>query len=352
MFKRHFLPPCILAIGLGATETGLSCQYLITHDAQLPSGIVPIGYATAGMEVLLLDQSENGMGEIAVRSEYLAPGYWKRPDLTAKAFTFDPPDNCTRIYRTGDLGRRQPDGCIEYLGRKDFQLKVRGNRVEPAEVESALVHLPDIQQAVVTTRADSRGDARLIAYLVCAREPAPSSLMLRTELAKLLPEYMVPARFVFLDSLPLNENGKIDRISLQSLDGALERSTPVEPPRTQIEQELLKMWEEELGVAPLGVTDNFFECGGDSLSAMRILAHIEETYGRSLPLWLFVEARNVEQLAWLIAAKEPSPHNSILVPIQARGTKPPLFCVHDQNGEVFRFVALSRLLRDAQPVMA
>lgn len=349
LFKKHFVPSCILANGLGATETGLSCQYRMTHDTELVGGIVPIGFPTTDMEVLLLDESADGIGEIAVRSEFLAPGYWKQPEPTAKAFV--DAGNGKRTYRTGDMGRRRADGCLEYLGRKDFQLKVRGNRVEPAEVESALLGLDNVKEAVVTTRADARGEAHLVAYVVAVRPPGPPASDLRRALASRLPAYMVPTVFVFLDSLPLNENRKVDRRALPEPGVAtVERTGARVPARNDIERELLAIWEAELSARPLGVTDNFFGAGGDSLAAMRMLAAVEKRFGRTLALHSLAEAMTIEQLALLLRAHEREADRSTLVPIQPRGHKPPLFCVHDQNGEVFRFASLARCLGIDQPL--
>jgi len=354
LFRKHFVPPCVLANGLGATETGLSCQYQIRHDTELTGGTVPIGYPTTDMEVLLLDESgrtvgDDTVGEIAVRSEYLSPGYWKRPDLTAQAFAAG--DNGKRIYRTGDMGRRRSDGCIEYLGRKDFQLKVRGHRVEPAEIESSLLSLDNVKEAAVATRPDSRGEPRLVAYVVAARKPAPSVPALRRALAKVLPGHMVPSAFVFLDALPLNDNRKVDRRALPSPEKSrAARSTPIVSARDDVERQLVAIWEDELGLAPLGVADDFFEWGGDSLAATRLMAGIEKAFGLSLAPATLCEAATIEQLACLIRTRKSSAGRSTLVPIQRLGAKPPLFCVHDLNGQVFQFAALARHLGEDQPL--
>ncbi|MGH2405192.1 MAG: amino acid adenylation domain-containing protein, partial [bacterium] len=149
LYKRRFSAECLLVIGLGATETGLTRQYFISKDTEVRDGILPIGFPVEGMHALLLDDEGNevalgAVGEIAIRSMYLAPGYWRNPDLTRHVFLPDPAGGAERIYRTGDMGRMRPDGCLEYHGRKDFQVKVRGHRVDVAEVETALLRLDTV----------------------------------------------------------------------------------------------------------------------------------------------------------------------------------------------------------------
>jgi non-ribosomal peptide synthetase component F len=170
LFQSRFKPPCILVNGLGATECGIVRQYFIGPETFVPEGVLPIGDPVEDMDVVLLDESGGAMepghvGEIAVRSRYLAPGYWGRPELTAAAFTEDPRDASRRIYRTGDLGRFRPDDCLEHLGRTDFQVKIRGNRVEGAEVEAALLAIGTLREVAVVTR-DDLAEPRLVAYVV------------------------------------------------------------------------------------------------------------------------------------------------------------------------------------------
>src|SRR4029079_13972114 len=158
------------------------------------------------------------VGEIFVRSRYLSPGYWGQPELTAASFAPDPVEERVRVYRTGDLGMMRPDGCLVYLGRKDFQVKVRGHRVEIAEIEAALLNLKEVKKAAVVAREDRRGDTRLVGYVVAAFDPAPSPGELRRQLRAVLPEYMVPSTFVLLDELPVTPSGKMDRRALPAPD--------------------------------------------------------------------------------------------------------------------------------------
>ena len=199
-------------------------------------------------------------------------------------FLSDPEGGDARIYLTGDLGRLSADGCLEHLGRKDLQVKVRGLRIELVEIEAALLDIPEVKEAVVVAREDAHGDKRLAAYVV-ARQELPSVGRLRAALLKSLPAHMTPSAFVFLDSLPTTPNGKVDRLALP--DPPPERpllDSVCMAPRNAVEERLTRIWENVLGVEPIGVQDNFFELGGHSLSAARLFAEIEEVFGKSLPL--------------------------------------------------------------------
>ena len=219
LYKKYFSPQCILVNRLGSTETTNFRLYFIDRDAQINGTIVPVGYAVEDMEVLLLDGGGervgfNEVGEIAVKSRDLAVGYWRNPALTRAVFLPDPMGGNQRIYLTGDLGRMRPDGCLTHVGRKDFQVKIRGYRIELGEIEAALLNLYVVKQAVVVARGNEAGDDCLTAYVVPSVNPRPTMSALRRALAKRLPDYMIPAAFVVVDSLPLLPNGKVDRRAL------------------------------------------------------------------------------------------------------------------------------------------
>ena len=186
---------------------------------RLPDNKVPLGYVVEGAEVLLFDENgeevgNNRMGEIAVKSCYLALGYWRQPERTRTAFRPDPSGGDARIYYTGDLGRRLPDGCLEHLGRKDWQVKIRGHRIEVVEVERALLEIPAIAEAVVMPWEFQERDTSLVAYFVPAKDSVVAVHEVRRFLQAKLPEYMVPSAFVRLHALPLTPNGKVDRHAL------------------------------------------------------------------------------------------------------------------------------------------
>ncbi len=303
LFKGHFAPPGVLVNGLGATECGLVRRFVVTHDTRLVTSTVPIGYPVEDMTVLLLDEDgrevpTGAIGEIAVKSRYLAPGYWKRPDLTQRAFTQDPDDPDARVYRTGDMGRLLPDGCLEHLGRTDFQPKVRGHRVEVEAVEALLLRLGLAAEAVVTVREDAPGNPAVIAYLVPSRSVPVTVGALRSALAQELPEPSIPRRFVLLEALPLDANGKVDRKALPPPDEARPvLDTPFAAARTSTESELIGIWQEVLRTRPLGVKDRFLELGGDSIDAVEIIERISRRVGVSLEPRDLLKLRNVEGLA-------------------------------------------------------
>jgi acyl-coenzyme A synthetase/AMP-(fatty) acid ligase/acyl carrier protein len=308
LFRRLCSPGSFLYIGLAATETGGSVRaFFIDHGTPLTWSVPPLGYPVDGIETILLDEDgrsvERGsIGEIAVKGRHLAVGYWRQPDLTRAAFLPDPAGSDARIYRTGDLGRLLPDGCLEYLGRKDFQIKVRGNRVEAAEVELALLEHGTLKEAVVVARQEQAEHARLVAYVVPSTLPPPPVPELRRFLAEKLPEHMVPTMFVVLDALPLTPNGKLDRRALPTPPNARPAlARAYAHPRTPMETELARLWAQVLDLEQVGVHDNFLDLGGHSLSAMRIVARVRDTWHVDLPLRLLLEDLTVADMALAIA---------------------------------------------------
>jgi len=356
LYRKHFSSTCLLAIGLGATETGLSRQFLIDKSTQLEGGSVPIGYPVQDMHVVLVDaegvEVETGQtGEICVRSRFLARGYWKRPDLTKAAFLPDPKGEDERTYRSGDLGRLHSDGCLEFLGRKDFRVKIRGHFVEPHEVEDALLALGSIQEAVVGTTRDATADNRLVAYVVPNPEARPRTTNLQRQLREKLPAHAIPAHFQFLEALPLTKNGKLDRRKLLSLEVAeTRREGAVITPRNELETHLVRVWKNILELSTVGVTDGFLELGGDSVRAVRLLNELEKSFGRELPLASLLEAPTVERMAALLQDQDWAPSWMALVPLAARGSKSPFFCVPGADGQALMYRDLPRLLDPDRPV--
>ncbi|HKG80216.1 MAG TPA: amino acid adenylation domain-containing protein, partial [Pyrinomonadaceae bacterium] len=295
LFKQYFPPHCIFVNGLGPTESTVSLQYFITHDAKIERATIPVGYPVDGTDVLLLDTTAErtevyGIGEIAIRSPHVALAYWRRPELTRSAFMQDSEDRERRIYHTGDLGRLLPDGSIGFVGRKDQQVKIRGYRIEPGEVESALAGHPLIKEATVIARSTGNAEKQLAAYLV-PREPGWLSVeQIRAYLKGKLPSYMVPAQFTMLESLPLTTTGKVDRKALSRIEpehvGPTESSAA---PRTPVEEVTASIWSDILRRDGLGINDNFFDLGGHSLLATQVLSRVRDAFNVELPLRIIFE---------------------------------------------------------------
>jgi len=354
LFRNHFSPDCIFVNSLASNEAGLFRQYFIDKETKLSHNSVPVGYEVDGKEVLLLD--ENGhevdtgeVGEIVVRSAYLSPGYWRNQDLTDEVFLPDSESARKRIYHTGDMARSLPDGCLIYVGRKDFRRKIRGIRIEIEEVEAALHLHPDVQEvAVVDSPITELEDARLVAYVVIK----PDSQVLTTELREFLktrlPDYMIPFAFMFLEALPLSANGKVDHKILPLFDQRRPAlSNSLIDPRNELEFQLQETWETVLNVHPIGVKDSFFDLGGQSMLAIRLVASIEKATGKRLPPASLFHAPTIELLAKFLQEERPEDW-SCLVPIQPRGTKPPFFWVHGDNSNAY----LPQFLGSDQPVYA
>jgi amino acid adenylation domain-containing protein len=323
------------------------------------NGSPSIGRPIANTQVYLLDRHLQPVpigvpGEIYLGGHGLARGYLHRPELTAEQFMPHPfsDEPGARLYKTGDLARYLPDGNLQFLGRVDHQVKLRGFRIEPGEIEAVLGQHPAVRQAVVLTREDTPGDTRLVAYVVPQQEPPPTSSALRSFLQQKLPGYMVPSAFVLVNALPLTPNGKLDRRALSAPEQT--RSQPQDTcmaPQDALELQLTKIWEKVLGITPIGVRENFFELGGHSLLAVRLFAQIKKAFGRQLPLATLFQAPTVEQLAGMLRQEGWSAPWSCLVAIQPGGSKPPFFCIHGSDGHVgLSYYELARHLGSDHPV--
>ena len=294
----------------GITETTVHVTYrqirLADVDANLGS---VIGVPLPDLTVHVLDPkgepSPLGVaGEMYVGGAGVARGYLGRPELTAERFVRDPfsHDPDARLYRSGDLARRRANGELEYLGRIDHQVKIRGFRIELGEVEAVLGQDEAVRAAAAIAREDGSGEKRLVAYVVVGGDRAKAGERLRERLRAHLPDYMVPASLVFLDAMPLTENGKVDRAALPAPDASRPELTPFEPPRTEAERKLAGIWSSVLGIERVGLGDNFFELGGDSLMAARMMNRVQSAFGVSLQLRRLFEARTLTALAELAEA--------------------------------------------------
>jgi amino acid adenylation domain-containing protein len=308
LYRQGFPPHCVLTSALSSSEAGTIARWLVDHTRSVEGPIVPAGHPGADKEVFLLDEAgapvaPGEVGEIAVRSPYLSPGYWRRPDLTAAAFMADPQGGAARVYRTGDLGRLRPDGCLEHLGRRDFSVKVRGQRVDLGEVERALVDL-GVGEAVVVGREDGAGDVRLVAYVTAGEDPAPDPGRLRHGLGARLPAHMIPSVFVGLDALPRSANGKVDRQALPRPDPVRpELQTPFVAPRTPVEEAVARIWATALGVERVGIHDHFLDLGGHSLLASQIVSQVMGRFAVDVPARELFESPTVAAMAVLVVQR-------------------------------------------------
>lgn len=307
----------------------------------------PIGRPIPNTRVYVLDEKMRMVppgtpGELYIGGVGVGRGYLNRPDLTAERFVPNPfsSDPEDRLYKTGDRVRFRLDGNIEFLGRMDHQVKIRGHRIELGEVETVLQQFPDVSECVVAAREDTPGDMRLVAYIVPRRTGQTFDGELKGYLRQLLPEYMMPSAFVVLDRLPLTPNGKIDRAALPKPERPRTDHHEIAAPRDAIELELQQIWEQVLGVGPIGVTDHFFDVGGHSLSAVHLMDQIHKHFGARLAPAALFEAPTIEAQAGLIRRSSELGPAPIVVPLKPTGTKSPFFCVHPAPGTVFCYMPL------------
>lgn len=350
---------CTLHNHYGPTEAHVVSAYTLRGPPRSWPPLPPIGRPIANTRLYVLNGEMQPVpigvvGEIYLGGDCLARGYSLQPELTADRFVpspFEPPGE--RLYRSGDLGRFLADGNLQYLGRADGQVKIRGFRVEPGEVEAALARHPQVRQAAVVAHRSAAGDVRLLAWVVLQVGMDTSAEELRSYLMTSLPEYMIPAAVLFVETLPLTSSGKLDRLELAARAAAKVENQSAEQmylePRDELERHLCHIWEIVLGVARVGVRDDFFALGGHSLLAVRLFARIEKDLGRRLPLSSLFQASTVTALAEKLRQSEQPGDWSPLVAIQPNGARPPFFCVHNFGGEVINLKPLAHALGGDQP---
>ena len=337
----------------GPTETVVGCSAYVLPGGRHRAGPVPVGRPIQNLTFYVLDAHLEPVpvglpGELYIGGAGVARGYLGRPALSAEKFVPDPFAGVgARMYRTGDRARWLAAGNLLILGRTDNQVKVRGYRVEPGEIEAVLRRRPEVRECVVLVREDRPGDRRLVAYVVAdAADPAA----LREHLRGTLPEYMVPSAFVVMAALPQTPTGKLDRRTLPAPE--YRHADELDEPRSFVEARLLQVWEELLGVEGIGPTQNFFELGGNSLLALRLFAQVNRRLECDLPLATLFAGATVRNMARAIeeqARAAPSAPASV-IPLQPDGSRPPLFCVHPADRSVMGYVNLVRHLGTEQPV--
>ncbi|MEW6084384.1 MAG: amino acid adenylation domain-containing protein [Chloroflexota bacterium] len=347
----------------GQTETtGVVAVYSIPPDQTADrAAVVPIGCEVTDTQLYILDAalkpvSPGEIGELCVSSPCLALGYLNRPELTAEKFIPNPFNDgiSDRLYRTGDFARRRADGVIEFLGRGDNQVKIRGQRLELGEVEAVIRAYKHVQDCVVVAKGRSSDERFLSAYIVAAETMSGREVadFMRTQ----VPDHMIPIEFNFLDALPLTPNGKIDRLALQELNAPPKSNPepiPNEQPRNDIEGKLVKMWKVLLNRPAIGIHDKFFDLGGHSFLAVRLFAKIEEEFGVRLPITTLYHAATIAELAETIKqGGHPALAWNPLVPIRTQGSKPPFFGIHGHEGGVLFWSSLLEFWPEDQPFYA
>jgi amino acid adenylation domain-containing protein len=316
LYKKHFSDECIFVSRYSISETQAVSYYFIGKQTEITEERVPVGYPLEGNELLLLDDDGkevglNQVGEIAVTSPYLALGYWHDPVLTRSKFLPDPKGGNARTYLTGDLGYRLPDGCLVHMGRKDFQTKIRGHRVEVSEVEMALLDIPGIKRVAVVALEESDNERRLVAYVVAEEDESLTFTQIRQLLKKKLPDYMIPSSFMRLDTLPLTASGKLDRQALSPPEELQDRvANTIVGARTAVEAVLAKIWKEVMKISELGIHDDFSALGGDSLLAAQIVSRVNDIFPLKRPVTTLFAAPTVAGLAEFVSANETYPGQS------------------------------------------
>lgn len=301
LYKAHFSPSTLFVITYAATETSDIRRYFVNHSTQIPSEGLHVGYSVLDKEVLLLDEDGNEVppestGEIAVRSEFLFLEYWKQPELTQAALLPDPKGENQQLYRTGDLGRFGSDGGLYHLGRKDFQVKIRGYKVETGEVETRLLELDEVKEAVVHGQTDHTEGTRLVAYIIPSTEHEPKSSVLRQQLSQTLPTYKIPSAFIIMEALPLTPNGKVDRRALPVPGSERpELEAPFVAPSTPLEKSVAKIWGDVLGIDKVGIHDPFLELGGDSFRAMQLISRVLDKFHVDIPIQALMQTSTVAE---------------------------------------------------------
>ncbi|WP_341407489.1 non-ribosomal peptide synthetase [Luteolibacter soli] len=354
------LPGTTLINGYGPTEntTFTTCHIIGEQDCERPS--IPIGRPIANTTAFILDDQGRPVpagihGELFTGGAGLALGYHGDPTLTAEKFITHP--QFGRLYRTGDLCRWLADGTIEFIGRRDHQVKVRGFRIEPGEIETVLASHPEVRQAKVAVRGDTAETKRILAWAIVEQGSLLDSTKLDAWLSARLPAFLQPDGVMIVDAFPVTANGKIDLAALPDPAKAPPEARIFTPPQGEIEQQLAAIWSELLGTSEIGREDDFFSLGGHSLMALRLFSRISRDFGRSLPLAALLSHPTIARLASLLQSEsQPSPVKSgkrgHLVTLFDRGTPPPLFCIHGGDGGVIFYRGLAERMTGDFPIHA
>lgn len=358
LLKSTFPGVEVISLG-GATEATVWSNYYPISKIEPHWKSIPYGKPIQNAQYYILDEYLNPCpigvtGELYIGGECLASGYLNQPELTAQKFIPHPFNNHpeARLYKTGDLARYFSDGNIEFLGRIDHQVKIRGFRIELGEIESVLTQHESVQETVVIAREDEPGNKRLVAYVVVRDEYTANMNELRRFLQEKLPSYMIPSALIAIAKIPLTPNGKVDRRALPLPNQSRpELEKAFVAPRNIVETDLAQIWSEVLGIQAIGISDNFFDLGGNSLLAVKLFTRIEQKFAQKLPLATLLQSPTIQQLATILTSSNQVTSWSSLVTIQSGSSgKRPLFLIHALGGNVIGYQTLVRHLDEEQPV--
>jgi len=359
---RHLAPKATCVNFYGTTETpqGVGCYVVPTtlgHEDEQRE-MVPVGRGIEGVQLWVINSTGQlagvgELGQIAVRSAYLSVGYLGDPALTHEQFPVNPYTRALgdHYYRTGDLARYLPGGNIEFVGRADSQVKIRGYRIELGEIERAIRRCDGVSNVAVVARELALGERQLMAYIVGSEYQKPDSSTLRAQLSSLLPQYMIPQVFDWLDQLPLTPNGKLDhdKLPLPVMDGS-DETEQADQAKTLLELELTRIWETLFGRSGIRRHDNFFDLGGHSLQAAHLAVELDKLLGRKISIASLLQSPTIASFARRLSEDHWAPAWSSLVPLQPSGSKPPLFLMHGWGGNVYVFLNLARRMKADRPI--
>lgn len=348
------LPNCRLINAYGPTENSVNTTAYEVKDILPSTTSIPIGRPIANDSVYILDKHLQPVpigviGELYMSGDGISRGYLNKEELTNERFLANPfeQDLKSKLYKSGDFARYRSDGVIEYLGRVDNQVKIRGVRIELGEVESILGLCPGVREAAAGIVENINGVKDLVAYVIMIEGVEFNQQHLRQYAREAFPEHMIPTFFVEMEEFPVTPVGKLDRKKLPA--PKVSANSYLKLPTNPIEEQLVKLWEELLEFRPIGITDNYFDLGGNSLIAMGMFAEIDKQFNKRLPASVIFQADTIEKLAKQITGEAGGKAVS-LVPIQPHGSKTPLFCIHPGGGDVFVYNGFASYLGQDQPI--
>lgn len=351
-FRTHFPPEAVLLCAYASTETGLALQIAIDRHLPIADGIVPMGRPVAGVEVRLVGEdgsevADGEVGELVIRGPDVVDGYWNAPELAAETFERDEPTGEYR-FRTGDLARRDASGLYYFAGRTDFRLRIHSRRIDPLEVERAVVAAAPVREAVAVAKPDPQGEPRLVVYVVMQNGQPCVPRDIRAAMRRNVPGWMIPSRIIELPEIPMTPGAKVDR---RALTGRADPPREVDSGAADhLEQRLAAIWSRVIGV-PVRVDDDYFDdLGGESIVAAHLVTAIEQELGQAIPLSSIIELNTIRKMAAYFRTAPSTRPLAALVQKGTDPTRPPLFVIGGRGGAVLKFRSLAALLGAEQTV--